>query len=170
MDDKAQAKDKLALVSDIVSSYLRRNSVGMDEIGRVVSNVTTAMRGAESLINGGGDAGQTEQVPAEKGEPAVSVRASVRPDYLVCLDCGAKAKTLKRHLMTAHGLTPQQYREKWGLKKEYPMTAPAYSERRSAMAKSRGLGRKPGEGRKEAKKKAAPRRSPRKKPAAAAAE
>jgi predicted transcriptional regulator len=86
----------------------------------------------------------------------------VKPDYIVCLDCGAKVKTLKRHLQSAHGLTPQQYRERWELKRDYPMTAPAYSERRSQMARDLGLGRKAGESK--------PRRGVRRKKAAAASE
>jgi predicted transcriptional regulator len=75
----------------------------------------------------------------------VSPRSSVKNDYLVCLDCGAKVKTLKRHLQSAHALDPREYHERWGLKKDYPMTAPAYSERRSAMARDLGLGRKAGQ-------------------------
>ena len=155
-----QNTHKLALVADVVSSFLRRNSIGTDQIGNVVASVTRALSAAETQLAGGGELGSgltPEAQTLEKAEPAVSVRASVKPDYIVCLDCGAKVKTLKRHLQSAHGLDPKQYREKWGLKKEYPMTAPAYSERRSAMARDLGLGRKAGEGQK--KRKAAPRRS-----------
>jgi predicted transcriptional regulator len=156
MDEKAQGKNNLALVSDIVSSYLRRNSVAVDEIGRVVSTVTTAMRDAESVVNGAADAGQTAQTSTEKREPAVSVRASVRADYLVCLECGVKVKTLKRHLMSAHNLDPKAYRERWGLKKDYPMTAQVYAEKRSAMALRIGLGRKAGaKARKDGRRKTA---------------
>jgi predicted transcriptional regulator len=145
MDEQTQRKNNLALVSDIVSSYLRRNIVRVDEIGRVVSTVTTAMRDAEWTIDGGSAGREAEQALTEKKEPAISVRGSIRPEYLVCLDCGAKVKTLKRHLQSAHSMSPAQYREAWGLKSDYPMTAPAYSEQRSAMAKSLGLGRKPGQ-------------------------
>jgi predicted transcriptional regulator len=114
----------------------------------VVSTVTKAMQNAESVLRGDRPAGDSAAPDGGNGEmpsPFVTIRASVKPEYLVCLDCGAKVKTLKRHLTSAHGLDPKAYREKWGLKRDYPMTAPAYSEKRSAMAKSLGLGRKAGQ-------------------------
>ena len=163
--DEQHRTDKLALIADVVSSYLRRNTVNVEQIGNVVLSVTRALSQAEKQLAGGGSetAGAAEDASADKPEPAVSVRSSVKPDYIVCLDCGAKVKTLKRHLQSAHGLSPKQYRERWDLKKDYPMTAPAYSERRSAMARDLGLGQKPGQRRKEAKP--APRRPSRKKAA-----
>jgi predicted transcriptional regulator len=141
--------EKLGLVAEITASYLRRNSLGLDQLGAVIAHVTAALQNADNILSGGGVAEVGDQQPGPSPEappaPAVSPRSSVKPDYIVCLDCGAKVKTLKRHLMSAHGLDPRAYRERWGLKKDYPMTAPSYSERRSAMARTLGLGRKPGE-------------------------
>jgi predicted transcriptional regulator len=153
--------DKLVLVSNIVSSYLRQNSIGIDQIANVVGNVTRAMQDAESVLSGsdasGGRAGQEAAI--ETFEPAVSVRSSVKQDHLICLQCGTKVKTLRRHLMSAHGIDPRAYRERFGLKKEYPLVAPEYSAKRSEMAKTLGLGRKAG--------KPTPRRRPKKAAAAA---
>jgi predicted transcriptional regulator len=147
MEEQAPPKDKLTLVSNIVASYLRQNSISVEQIGNVVANVTRAMQDAARMLAGGGEPGNgaQQQAPEEQREPAVSPRSSVKQDYIVCLDCGAKVKTLKRHLQSAHGLDPRAYRERWDLKKDYPMTAPAYSERRSQMARDLGLGRKAGE-------------------------
>jgi predicted transcriptional regulator len=167
--ENQQNTDKLALIADVVSSYLRRNSVSTDQIGTVVASVTRAIGDAEKQLAGGGvEVGASPDIATTaRPEPAVSVRSSVKPDFIICLDCGAKVKTLKRHLQSAHGLDPKQYRERWELKKDYPMTAPAYSERRSAMARDLGLGRKAGEAGKAAKK--SPWRGKRKEPAASPA-
>jgi predicted transcriptional regulator len=135
--------DKLALVANVASSYLRRNAVSVDQIGSVFSAVSKALDSAAREISG-------EMPPAEapapqaNQAPAVPVKRSVQREYIVCLDDGSHVRTLKRHLMSAHGMTPKDYRQKWNLPRDYPMTAPAYSERRSALAKERGLGRKPG--------------------------
>jgi len=137
--------NKLELVADVVSSYLRRNSVGAEQIGNVVASVTRALEQASRQLDGGAVAAESEAAPQEAQKPAVPIRRSIQQDHLVCLEDGAKVKTLKRHLQSAHGMTPQQYREKWGLPRDYPMTAPAYSERRSQMARDLGLGRKAGE-------------------------
>lgn len=137
--------ERLALIANVAASYLRNNSVGVDQIGTVVANVTRAM---QQVATGTGGEGAEAAATAEKATPAVPVRRSVQGDYIVCLEDGLRVRTLKRHLGSAHGMTPQQYREKWGLPRDYPMTAPEYSERRSAMAKSLGLGRKMQEGRK----------------------
>jgi predicted transcriptional regulator len=104
-----------------------------------------------SKLAGGKTVAADRELPEAQRQPAVTVRSSVKPDYIVCLDCGVKVKTLKRHLQSAHGLDPKQYRERWGLKTDYPMTARAYSKRRSAMAQQIGLGRKAAERRKSAK-------------------
>jgi predicted transcriptional regulator len=140
--------DKLALISNIAASYLRRNSVGVDQIGTVVSAITNAIEQASKEI-GGGAAPATQSTSTAKSagggqQPAVPIKKSVQPEYIVCLEDGLKARTLKRHLRTAHGMTPDQYREKWGLPDDYPLTAPAYSASRSKMAKKLGLGRKAG--------------------------
>src|SRR5689334_21015435 len=119
-NNSAQA-GKLGLVAGIVSSYLRQNSVGIDQISTVVGNVTRAMQTADSLLQGsstGSDGMVPDEVPQESQQPAVSIRSSVKPEYIVCLSCGARVKTLRRHLTSAHGLDPKTYREKWGLKRD----------------------------------------------------
>lgn len=127
--------DKLELVTltaDIVSAHVSNNRVPVGEMANLLQRVHEAL---SSL----GDA-EPEQ---EKGKvPVVSVRASIKPDHIICMECGKKQKTLKRHLATAHGMTPEQYRADYGLPCEYPMTAPEYSQRRRAMAHTIGLGRK----------------------------
>jgi len=126
---------RLELTTDIVSAYLSRNPVPADQISDLISTVSSSL---ESLSSP-----EVEPAP-ERGEPAVSIKKSLQNDHLVCLECGKKFKSLKRHIKASHGLTPQEYRERWGLKSDYPMTAPGYSEARSKLAKSIGLGRKPG--------------------------
>jgi predicted transcriptional regulator len=144
---KMPETNKLALIAEIAASYLRRNSVGIDQIGTVVTSVTNALEEAAKAINGG-DAPETRLPPtngsAEGQQPAVPIKKSIQPEYIVCLEDGLHARTLKRHLRTAHGMTPEQYREKWGLPDDYSLIAPAYSESRSKMAKKLGLGRKAG--------------------------
>jgi predicted transcriptional regulator len=136
----------LALISNIAANYLRKNSVAADQIGIVMSSITKAVREAASVLEGGTlgeNASSAMPAPvAEKPTPAVSVKKSITREYLICLDCGVQSRTLKRHLSTAHSLTPQEYRERWSLPRDYPTTAPAYSEKRSEMAKSLGLGQK----------------------------
>jgi len=137
--------DKLSLVADIVASYLRRNTTGADQIGAVISSVTDALELASKKISGTTPVEAQPPQPnavVEKPQPAVSIKKSVQSEFIVCLEDGKHARTLKRHLQTAHGMTPQQYREKWRLAKDYPMTAPAYSAQRSKMAKAVGLGQK----------------------------
>lgn len=125
----------LELTADIVAAHVANNSVGVGEVLTLIRNVHGALRSLETAA----------QVEDKSRIPAVSVRASVKPDSITCLACGSKQKTLKRHLQSAHGLTREQYRERYGLPAGYPMTAPNYSERRSALAKSAGLGRKKGQ-------------------------
>jgi predicted transcriptional regulator len=124
----------VTLTSDIVSAHVSHNDVPVADIFALIAGVYGAL---SSL----GTQGQVE----EKRVPAVSVRASVRPDYLVCLEDGRKLKMLKRHLMTQYKLTPDDYRQRWNLPADYPMVAPNYAERRRELAKSIGLGRKPGQ-------------------------
>jgi predicted transcriptional regulator len=137
--------DKLALISNIAANYLRRNSVGVDQIGTVVLSITKAIEQAAKEIGDGGFS-EVPSSPPEASEnrqsPAVPIKKSVQREYIVCLEDGIHARTLKRHLGTAHGMTPDQYREKWGLPSDYPLIAPAYSAARSKMAKKLGLGRK----------------------------
>jgi predicted transcriptional regulator len=139
--------DKLALISNIAASYLRRNAVSVDQIGTVFSSITRAVEEAAKEINSS-DIPQARSAPTEASpagqQPAVPIKKSVQPEYIVCLEDGMHARTLKRHLRTAHDMTPEQYREKWGLAEDYPLIAAGYSASRSQMAKKLGLGRKAG--------------------------
>lgn len=125
------------LTANVVAAFLTRNDLAAEAVPGFISSVFGAFRnlGAEPMI---------PEAPIRAVEPAVSVRASVKPDALTCLCCGAKMKMLKRHLLAEHGLTPAAYRAKWDLPASYPMTAPAYSARRAELAIQIGLGRKPG--------------------------
>lgn len=126
-------EDTMLMTSKIVTAYVGHNAISVGEIPNLIRSVHAALTGLASA---------RPTLPDPAPEPAVSVRASVKPDYLVCLCCGAKAKMLKRHLMTAHGLTPEQYRAKWGLLESYPMVAANYAARRRDLALRSGLGRK----------------------------
>src|SRR6202790_804444 len=119
------------LAVTVVSAYLRRNQVAADQLASLISTVHQA------LADLGGPA---EEAPVER-TPAVSIRRSVQRDYVVCIECGWRGKMVRRHLSTAHGLSIEQYRARWKLRADHAMTAPAYSERRSTMAKQIGLGR-----------------------------
>lgn len=131
--DKSDSSDLLIeLTAEIVAAYVSNNSVAANDLPGVISQVHAAL---------GGTVTQAGEV-LEKEKPAVSVRRSVQSDHLVCLEDGQKYKSLKRHLMSSHGLTPEQYREKWELPGDYPMVAPAYAEARSRLAKEMGLGQK----------------------------
>ena len=145
MNDTIGADDTLlTLTADIVAAHVSNNSVAVDDLPVLIQNVYGALAGLGSA-----------PVMEEKREPAVSVRASVKSDHLVCLEDGKKMKMLKRHLMTDHGLTPAEYRTRWGLPADYPMVAPDYAEKRRVLAKQIGLGRKPGQKRGRRKKAAA---------------
>ena len=122
----------LTLTADIVAAHVSNNSVAVNDLPNLIQNVHAALSG----ISGNG--GATEAKP----EPKVSIRASIKPDYIVCLEDGKKLKMLKRHLMTHYSMTPEQYRQKWGLSADYPMVAPNYAEQRRKLAKSIGLGTK----------------------------
>jgi predicted transcriptional regulator len=120
----------ITLTADIVSAHLSNNSVAVGEVPGLIQNV----HGALSRL------GQATPEPEVKQEPAVSIRASVKPDYIVCLEDGKKLKMLKRHLSTHYDLTPEQYRAKWNLPADYPMVAPNYADQRRNLAKKIGLG------------------------------
>jgi predicted transcriptional regulator len=120
----------ITLTADIVSAHVSNNSVAVAD----VPNLIQSIHGALAQL------GQAAPEPEVKREPAVSVRASVKPDYIVCLEDGKKLKMLKRHLMTHYDLTPEQYRAKWNLPTDYPMVAPNYAEQRRSLAKKIGLG------------------------------
>ncbi len=123
----------LTLTAQIVSAHVSNNSVPAEALPNLIRQVHQALSGA----------GQPAAEP-EKPQPAVPVKRSVFADYIVCLEDGKKLKMLKRHLQSAYGMTPDQYRERWGLPSDYPMVAPNYAERRSALARQIGLGRKDG--------------------------
>ena len=124
----------ITLTADIVAAHVSNNSVAVSDIPALIQNVHGALIGLGGPV----------AVEPVKLEPAVSIRSSIKPDYIVCLEDGKKLKMLKRHLMTSYGLTPDQYRAKWGLSADYPMVAPNYAETRRVLAKKIGLGRKPG--------------------------
>ena len=126
--------DKLTVIemaAEIVSAYVEKNSLPADQLPDLIRQV----HGALANIGSG-----APEVSAEKQSPAVSVRKSISPDFLICLEDGRKFKSLKRHLRTKYDLSPEQYRAKWGLPKDYPMVAPNYAAARSKLAKNMGLG------------------------------
>lgn len=129
MPDPENMADVLGLTAQIVSAHVSNNAVTPEALPGLISEVY------RTLAN-------VSQVPAEpeKPQPAVAVKKSVTPDYLICLEDGKKLKMLKRHLMTAYNMTPEQYRERWGLPPDYPMVAPNYAEQRRNLAKKIGLG------------------------------
>jgi predicted transcriptional regulator len=120
----------VTLTAEIMSAYLGNNVVAISDLPNVISSVAASIR-------------QLDEKPVEKEElvPAVPIKKSVTPDYLVCLEDGKKLKMLKQHLKTQYDMTPEDYRKRWGLKDDYPMVAPAYAATRSALAKKIGLGR-----------------------------
>src|SRR5215213_4074092 len=122
----------IELAAEIVSAFVSNNSVPVAELPALIGNVHDALSKVAT--------GTMQQVPEEPKQPAVPIRKSVQPDYIVCLDDGKRFKSLKRHLRTVYNLTPDQYRAKWGLAHDYPMVAPNYAAARSEMAKSMGLG------------------------------
>ena len=134
----------ITLTSDIVAAHVSNNSVAVEDVPTLITNVYTALAG----LGGGAEA------EAPRPDPAVSVRSSVKRDHLVCLDCGKKMKMLKRHLSTEHDMTPDEYRARWDLSGDYPMVAPEYAETRRDLAVKIGLGRKPGQKRGRKKKNA----------------
>jgi predicted transcriptional regulator len=123
----------ITLASDIVAAHVSNNNVAVEDLPGLI----TSVYGALSSL--GKEVPVAEVLP----EPAVSIRASIKPDHIVCLEDGKKLKMLKRHLMTHYNLTPEQYRARWNLPADYPMVAPNYAEKRRELAKKIGLGRKP---------------------------
>ena len=132
MSETSDASELLRLTAQIAAAHVAHNPVAPDALPELIRSVHASLVGA----------GKPTEV-AERPQPAVPARKSVFPDFIVCLEDGKKLKMLKRHLQTHYQLTPAQYREKWGLPHDYPMVAPNYAERRSALAKEIGLGRKP---------------------------
>jgi predicted transcriptional regulator len=133
MDNQDNLNETLiTLTADIVSAHVSNNSVAVSDLPLLIQNVHNALNGL----------GSRQEEPAPRPEPAVSIRSSIKPDYIVCLEDGKKLKMLKRHLMTHYGMTPDEYRQKWGLNADYPMVAPNYAEQRRTLAKKIGLGTK----------------------------
>lgn len=128
----------LTLTSDIVSSYLAANTVPASDIPAIIERVY------KTLANVNAPAG----IMADRPQPAVTIKKSITPDYIICLEDGKKLKMLKRHLKSAYNLTPEEYRERWGLPSDYPMVAPNYADKRSKLAKDIGLGKSRKKGRK----------------------
>ncbi|MGX9147865.1 MucR family transcriptional regulator [Mesorhizobium sp. 128a] len=150
VSDEQQGKtDLVSIAADIVSAYVSNNPVPVPELPKLIGDIHFALQ------NVGTPAAQ----PVMKLEPAVSIRKSVTPDYIICLEDGKKFKSLKRHLSTHYNLSPEEYRQKWSLPADYPMVAPNYAAARSALAKAAGLGRKPAAA--EAAEVQKPKRTPR---------
>lgn len=133
MNDRNEThQELLSLTADIVSSHVSNNTVAVSDLPQVIEHVYSTL----SRL------GQEIKAPEPRPEPAVSVRASIKPDFIICLEDGKKLKMLKRHLMTHYGMTPDDYRAKWGLPADYPMVAPNYAAQRRVLAKKIGLGTK----------------------------
>ena len=133
MEPKSPSSELVELTADIVSAYVSNNSVLPTDLPSLIDQTFSALREA---------AARASQPLKEELNPAVSIKQSVTPDAITCLECGKKFKSLKRHIRTSYNLTPEEYREKWGLPYDYPMVAPNYKAARSALAKKMGLGRK----------------------------
>lgn len=131
MSDSTSKNELIAFTTEIVSAYVSNNSVQINEISLVVDQVYKSLSGLR---------GDASVVVGDRPQPAVPIKRSITPDYLICLEDGKKLKMLKRHLKTAYNMTPEEYRERWGLPADYPMVAPNYAEKRSALAKDIGLG------------------------------
>ena len=137
MSETSQNSDQhlfVELTADIVAAYVSNHVVPVGDLSHLIADVHAALSNTTSPA--------PVASVVEKPKPAVSVRKSVQDDHLVCLECGGSFKSLKRHLMTHHGLGPEEYREKWDLPADYPMVAPAYAEARSRLAKEMGLGQR----------------------------
>lgn len=132
MSDMIEDKPELLeMTADIVSAYVSNNTIAAETLPSLIANIHSAL----SQVSGG-----VVEAEPEPKEPAVPVRKSITPDYLICLEDGRKFKSLKRHLRTKYNMSPEEYRAKWGLPKDYPMVAPNYAKARSDLAKQMGLG------------------------------
>ena len=137
METTEQPNDLLALTTEIVAAHVSNNTVTVNDLPQLINQIYS------SLAN----IGAVPAAPAPRPQPAVTVKKSVQPDYIVCLEDGKKLKMLKRHLKTAYNMTPDAYRERWGLSSDYPMVAPNYARQRSRLAKEIGLGTRARRGR-----------------------
>ena len=132
-EDSADSKNIIAWTANIVASHVQNNSVEIGELPRLIKTVHDSLNGLSGKNS------------PEKPKPAISIRRSITPDFIICLEDGRKLKMLKRHLATAYRMSPEQYKEKWGLPADYPLVAPNYAKHRSSLAKKIGLGRRRGE-------------------------
>src|SRR5579864_966081 len=132
---KVADDELLRMTAEVVSAYVSNNTLATGQLGDVIQSVYNSLRVLE---------GQAAEPPSEPLKPAVAVRKSITPEFLVCLEDGKKLKMLKRHLRSTYNLTPDEYRTKWGLAPDYPMVAPNYAAQRSQFAKKIGLGRATG--------------------------
>jgi len=128
-EDPVDNENIIAWTANIVASHVQNNRIGIEELPQLIKTVHDSLQG---LLG--------EESP-EKPKPVVSIRRSITPDFIICLEDGRKLKMLKRHLAAAYGMSPEQYKEKWGLPTDYPMVAPNYAKHRSSLAKKIGLGR-----------------------------
>lgn len=133
MSEQTNTEDLLAFTTEIVSSHVSNNTIPAAELPTLIQSVYKALATVNTAV----------QPARERPQPVVSIKKSVFPDYIVCLEDGKKLKMLKRHLKTAYNMTPEEYRERWNLPADYPMVAPNYAERRSGLAKQIGLGTRP---------------------------
>jgi predicted transcriptional regulator len=137
MADSIDAKQNVVrMTADIVAAYVGKNAVTHAELPRLIGEVHRALLGALG--------GQPPRDAQAEAKPIVSIKKSITPEYLICLEDGKKFKSLKRHLRSHYDMSPEQYREKWGLPADYPMVAPNYAQARSSLAKRMGLGRRKG--------------------------
>ena len=132
MEESSRQHELLTLTTELVATFVGNNTTAVGDLPGLISSVYQALSTAE----------QAEEKPAEAPVPAVPIKKSVTPNFLVCLEDGRKLKMLKRYLAASYNLTPDEYRRRWGLPKDYPMVAPAYAAQRSELAKRTGLGRK----------------------------
>ncbi|HEX6091742.1 MAG TPA: MucR family transcriptional regulator [Dongiaceae bacterium] len=131
--DKVSAEELLRMTTDIAAAYVSNNAIASPQLPEVIKTIHSSLLALQGAA--GGPEGLT---------PAVPIKKSITPDFIICLEDGKKLKMLKRHLRTAYDMTPEEYRAKWGLPPDYPMVAPNYAEQRSVFAKKIGLGRSPG--------------------------
>lgn len=129
--DQVDRPDLVGLTAEIISAYVSNNSVGREDLAGIIADVHDALSRATHRVG---------NADREELKPAIALKKSVTPDYIVCLEDGKKFKSLKRHLRTHYNLSPEEYREKWGLPHDYPMVAPNYAAARSQLAKQMGLG------------------------------
>jgi Predicted transcriptional regulator len=132
MSERSNTSDLLTLTTEIVAAHVANNTVAVADLPQLINEVYKTLASVGSA-----------PVQPERPQPAVPVKKSVHPDYIICLEDGKKLKMLKRHLKTAYDMTPEEYRERWGLPADYPMVAPNYAQHRSTLAKKIGLGTKP---------------------------